>query len=420
MPSEVDLLRSLSDEPDTPSTVNIRKAMDVGRRRRVRRSAGYAGAAALTAIAVTGTSVAINLAAGDQAAPPAPEAAAGGKPKPSASAPAVAPTAKAPAGCVIHRLKPPDNAPMALVSGADPTGKYVVGRSYPKAGGYQAVIWNDGKGKKVMLPGDSEESLQDVNSAGDAVGWSYQGEAVGPVPYAYAGGKVIKMRGPKYAEPRAINNAGVVVGVANGANLSAGAGLRWPSPTAEPVPLPVPAGTTSTRPMDIAEDGTIVGGLNFETPVMWTADGEMRELPMPEIDGRPAAVAQAFDVSDGWATGMASTEKIAPGSGGGAKSASAPIFAVRWNLRTGQAQVVKQLKDPADEVNALGWMVGTDAKGYATLVAGGTAVRLPDLGKNPGDGVTTIATTISDDGRFIAGQSDNKDEVIQAVVWRCE
>ncbi|MFG1606840.1 hypothetical protein [Actinoplanes sp. NPDC049265] len=413
MPTELDLLRSLDDEPDTPSTVDIRKAMNAGRRRRVRRSAGYAGAAALTAIAVTGTSVTINLSAPGRTVP---QPAASRAPRPSAGAPA-APAKVSPVSCTVSRLRPPDQAPQALVSAADPTGRYIVGRSYPRSGGYQAVIWADGRGREVMLPGDLEESLTGVNSSGTAVGWSYQGagEKAGPVPYAYTGGKVVRMRGPEHAEPRAVNNAGVVIGhTQTGGRVDQGAGLMWPSPTAEPVPLPVPPGTKLTRPNDIAEDGTIVGGLDFAKPVMWTPDGELHELPMPLLDGKqPATVAQAFEIRDGWATGMAGTSPLRTAR------ADTRVYAVRWNLRDGHVEVIKQLREPADDINAHGWLVGTDLDGYAALVTGDRTIRLPDLGRHRSDGTATIASTISDDGHLIAGQSDNSKGVIQAALWRC-
>jgi hypothetical protein len=44
---------------------------------------------------------------------------------------------------------------------------------------------------------------------------------------------------------------------------------------------------------------------------------------------------------------------------------------------------------------------------------------LPDLASHQPDGLSTIATTLSDDGRTIAGQSDDATGTIQAVVWRC-
>jgi hypothetical protein len=59
-------------------------------------------------------------------------------------------------------------------------------------------------------------------------------------------------------------------------------------------------------------------------------------------------------------------------------------------------------------------------RGRTVLVTGTTTVLLPDLAPHPTDGLSTIATTVSDDGRTIAGQSDDATGAIQAVVWHCQ
>ena len=59
MPTEIDLLRSLDPEPPTPSTVDITRAIAAGRKRRMRRGAGYAGVAAVTTLVVAGVAVAV-------------------------------------------------------------------------------------------------------------------------------------------------------------------------------------------------------------------------------------------------------------------------------------------------------------------------------------------------------------------------
>ncbi|MBB2946752.1 putative membrane protein [Actinoplanes lutulentus] len=293
---------------------------------------------------------------------------------------------------------------MALVSGGDPTGSWIVGRTYPKSGGYQAVLWHEGTVAKVMLPGDLEESLQDVNASGTVVGWSY--DASGPVPYAYRDGTVTRLASSGSA--LAINEAGRIAG-----DDGKGHPVVWASAGAKPVRLGVPAGTTDAQARDIDLDGTIVGSLGLEIPYVWMPDGTHRELPMPEIDGKPAAIAQAFDIRNGWVTGMASTTSL-KGSRG-----TAPVIAVRWNLRTGVTEVTDGLQYPADAVNAYGWQIGTDRKGYAVVLAGDDVVRLPDLASHRADGTATIASSISDDGRVIAGQSDDAGGTIQAVMWRC-
>jgi hypothetical protein len=440
MPNEVDLLMSLDDEPRGPSRVDIQRAIADGRRRRFRRGIGYTGAAAVTALAVAGTSVAGGVFGDSPTQSAATGTARTAVPTPSKAAYTIpgtpgwrAPAATAPTSCTLDRLPAPDNAPQALVSGADPTGRYIVGRSYPKAGGYQAVIWHDGKADKVMLPGDLEESLQDVNSAGTAVGWSYAGggEDTGPVPYVYRDGKVSKLPGVRRGSAYAINDAGAIAG-----DDSADAALVWPSATAQPIRLPLPAGASSATARDIDEDGTVVGSITMgkrtprsaDVPYVWFPDGTHRPLPLPTLDDKQAVAARVSSVRNGWATGMANGDARAaglPGAGDPAGKTTAkpsppsPSGAVRWNVRTGEVRVFDELRFGADATNAHGWQVGTDRKGRPVLLADAAPVVLPGLVDHQPDGLTTIPSTLSDDGRVIAGQSDNPRGKIQAIVWRC-
>jgi uncharacterized membrane protein len=404
-----ELLHTLDDEPDTPSTVDIRRAIASAKRtRRFRRALAGGGAAVVTAAASVAGFILI-----DPAERPAPISAATGAP----AAPAKASDVPEPAitSCTLSRLPVPGKEPMALVTGADPTGEWIVGRTYPKSGGYQAVIWHDGEVEKVMLPGDLEESLRDVNRNGVAVGWSY--DESGPVPYAYADGKITKLA--ETGSAQAVNDAGRIVGGIG--ELGRERGVVWERIGAAPVELPAPDGATSVQARDVDADGTVVGSLDLEIPYYWAPDGTHGRLPMPEIDGRPAAVAQAFHVRNGWATGMAAAASLkGPKGADGAAGDRERTYAARWNLRTGEVEITGGLRYPADEVNAYGWQVGTDAEGYAVLVTNAGPVRLPDLGKHREDGTATIANSVSDDGRIIAGQSDDRTGTIQAVLWRCE
>lgn len=435
MPSESELLRFLDDEPRTPSTVDIARAIATGRRRRVRRRLGYAAAAGVTALAVTGASVAggvFQQAPRDRSATGALEAtASAAPPKPEYTIPGTpgwnVPAAKPPSGCTLHRLPVPDNAPMALVTGADPAGRYLVGRTYPRRGGYQAVIWQDGGVRKVTLPGDVEESLADVNSTGTAVGWSYtDGEDAGPVPYVYQNGRLSKLPGVRHGNAYAINDAGAIVG----ADDSRHAALVWPSATAQPIRLPLPAGATAATAHDIDEDGTTVGTVDDKRPYVWFPDGTHRELPMPDLDGRPATNAQVFSVRNGWATGIAGDDDrhrgddpraiSSAGSVGNDQPAPDRTGAVRWNVRTGEVRVFDRFEIRASTANAHGWQIGTDAQGRAVLVTDAGTVVLPDLYSHQPNSLSNIPTTLSDDGRVIGGQSDDSTGTIQAVVWRCQ
>jgi uncharacterized membrane protein len=401
MTSEFDL-RALDEEPPTPSRVDVERAIADGRRRRTRRGVGYAGAATLTVVAVVGASVAVSGLFTDTR-PDADVPAASGQPAPTP-----------PTSCTLEQLPVPDNEPMALTSGADPTGKYIVGRTYPEGGGYRGVIWQDGQATAVDLPGDEEESLADVNSAGTAVGWSYEGG--GPVPYVYSGGQVSRLPGADHGSAFAINDAGAIVG-----EDAAGAALMWPSVTAEPVSLPLPEGASAATANDIDEDGTVVGNIDLERPYVWFADGTHRALPLPTIDGKPATNGRVFTVRNGWATGWASTGGGAEGGArAGADGLGEDAVAVRWNVNTDEVRVFTEFDVRANTANAQGWQIGTNTEGRAVLVTDAGTVPLPELAEHEPGGLTNIPSTLSDDGRLITGQSDDATDTIQAVVWRCE
>jgi len=420
MPSETDLLRSLDPEPPTPSTVDITRAIAAGRKRRMLRGVGYAGVAAVTTLVVAGVAVAV----GQHGNGPKRSVVVAASPSKAATLPKgdytipgttgwTAPAATPPSSCTIEKLPVPDGVKMAIVGGGDRTGSWFVGRSYPK-GGYQAVIWHAGRAQKVMLPGDLEEDLVDVNAKGDAVGWSYvqgKGDAGVQVPYAYVGGKILKLKGVATGAANAINEAGAIAG--EGGDQA----VVWPSATAAPILLPVPKGTQRSAASDIDEDGTVVGSLDLKVPYVWFADGTYRALPLPTINGKKAVSARVFTISNGWATGVAdATAQAKPGAGVG----SGKVSAVRWNVRTGEVQLDDRgWDDMVDAANAQGWAVGM-VKGRATFIAGANKIVLPEVAKHQAGTLSTIANTMSDDGKVIAGQSDDASDTIRAVVWHCE
>jgi uncharacterized membrane protein len=374
--------------------------------------------AAATALALAGGSVAAGglLAGGPPQAAATGESSVSARPNASASPPRSAEPAPGggrsavssaaapvpPKHCTISRLTPPGGAPMALVGGADPTGRYIVGRSYPKGGGYQAVIWVNGKGADVAMPGDSEENLEDVNGSGTAVGWSF--DATDAVPYVYQNGRTRKLAGVAHGQAYAINEAGKIAGSDNERKRP----VVWPSPGSDPVTLPTPAGLETGVASDVDEDGTVVGnvgGGRFDDghPYVWLPDGSHHELPLPTIGGVQAA-ASVYTIHNGWATGVAG---------------HAPGTAVRWNVHTAEVRTYPAFLIRASTANAYGWLVGTDQQGRGLLVTDAGSVVLPDLSTHKAGELTNIATTISDDGRTIAGQADDRAGVIQAVVWRC-
>lgn len=405
------LLRALDDEPHTPSTVDVTRAIADGRRRRrVRRAAAYGVASAATALVLVGASVAVGAmrapARHDQTIGTAPATAATTVPPPPSADPVPKDAPAAPAKCVIAQLKVPDGRAQALVTAADPTGRIIAGRSYPNrgtSGDYHVIVWVDRQPKIVDIPGD-DQAINDINTAGVAVGLSFVGN--GPAAWLYRDGKVSRLPGGDGAEAYAINDANVAVGSRDRRPIV------WRSLDQPPIELPLPDGATNGEARDIDEDGTIVGYIevnNSERPYVWTSSGGRELAPppgMPADRGDGRGMLRAYGIRNGYVTGIA-----AVGAAGNS--------AVRWDLRTGEARVYPQFFIRASMANRLGWQVGTDTQGRGLLVTDTRSVVLPDLVLHKPGELKNIPETVSDDGKVIAGQSDDKNDVIHAVVWTC-
>jgi uncharacterized membrane protein len=420
------LLQSLDRDPPAPSTIDIERAVKDGRRRARRRTAAQAASAVVAAaLVIAGGAAAVAVRTGGQdtvdpdaapaqTGPSSTEgASAAASAGPSASAPVQVPAPPAPTRCALSLLPIPDGVRMALVTGADPTGRLIVGRSYPGGGSHQVLLWRDGTVHKVPLDGD-DQALNDINTAGTAVGGTFRAkpgggeEDIRQVPVAYlANGSLLTLAGVVDGTAHAVNEAGTIVGE------SARRPVRWASPSGTAQQLPLPPGATSGDARDIDEDGTIVGFVEFdgrdERPYVWFTDGTHRELPLPTgappAGGQQRQFVRAYGIRNGWVTGIAG---MTPAAG-----------AVRWNLRAGEVKVFAEFQSRASMANAHGWQVGTDLQGRAMFLSPAGPVVLPALAAHEPGNLKNIATTVSDDGRTIGGQSDDSNEVIRAVVWRC-
>ena len=96
---------------------------------------------------------------------------------PAASAePSASPTAPGvafPTRCSAEQLPTPEGyLPRGVVTGMDPTGRFVLGRAYPANGQRSVLVWDNGAVTAVSMPG-SEPALVDANSAGLAVGYTH-------------------------------------------------------------------------------------------------------------------------------------------------------------------------------------------------------------------------------------------------------
>ncbi|MGI5238899.1 hypothetical protein [Dactylosporangium sp. CA-139066] len=416
-----DLLRTLPDEPPRPPSIDVARAMRDGRRRRrLRRRALAGGVLVLTLAAVAAVPVALAATRGPDRRPdlaPAASGSSGGTSAAAKAAPTVRATARAiavPTSCKAEKLPIPDNVTMALVTAADPTGSIIFGRSYPKGGDQQVLVWQDGRATKVAVPG-ADQAISAVNAAGVGVGNSWVDS--GPVAWLYRDGKVTKLPGGDGVTVAGINAAEVIVG-----NNGTGRPLIWSSPTAEPRPLALPDDATGGIASAIDEDGTVIGSIYTTIPggvqttasdprgvragvaYAWAPDGTGRRLPAPAVVSGTGY--GAFTIRNGWVIGVN-------------RPAGAPASGLRWDLATGTVETVPGFATRPDTANASGWMVGTDPEGHGLMVAGDKRMQLPDPFQHKPSTTSLLAVTISDDGRTIAGQADDPSDTIRAIVWRC-
>lgn len=398
----VRLLSPLAGEPSGPARIDVARAMAEGGRRR--RSRWWASGVAV--VAVTATTAAGSTLAFSAIGRPAPV------PRPIASVIPSISAAAVPAGprdCTVTRL-PTGDIRKAVVTGGDPSGRWLVGRTYAPGGGYVAakplVVWQDGQlAETIKIPGE-DQTLRDINSLGVAVGASFQPDD--PYPYAVTGGKATRLAGGA-GGAQAINDAGVVVGnLGTDSQISA---VRWSSLTEQPEDLPVPEGTKTSSASDIDEAGNILGAIGRKTgdddTYLWLADGTGRRLLPPEVDGRKADAFWATSMRDGWVTGRAVIEA--------ADGTSFAFF--RYRIADDRYERLPDASGQPARVAANGWVLSEAERPVIIDTTGQTTV-LPKYPPAKGR-LDYIVSSFSDDGLVAAGYVVGSDLQNQPLLWRC-
>ena len=380
---------------------NVAAAVLTGRRRRRHRRWRQTG---LATLGVAGVVVAIAVAPLALHSPvPAPDPLASATHRPTPSPPVSSPPTQV--SCTEQLLATLTPGQKSLVTGADPTGRYLVGRLYGTNGWpSKLAIWDNGALRAVTMPGD-DPAFYGVNSSGVAVGTSYLAGTDNEVSWIYSAGRVTRLTGSAGDKAQAINNRGVIVGGWSNGTLARP--LLWSSPTATPQALSLPDGWIGGA-SDVDEDGTVVGSGSrpgtAPTALVWAPDGTRTAIPLPNIAGVTGM--GALSIRDGVVLTVASGP-ISQGSATGTWS-----HHLLYTLATGT------FSDPFDKYGALasnshGWGVSS---GPSLWIPGTGQITLPEL---PGGGGTDTALTISDDGHVIGGQDTDTADVIHAVTWHC-
>jgi uncharacterized membrane protein len=403
----VRLLAPLRGAPDVRTGIDVPRAMAEGlRRRRLRRWSTGVAALAVTAVAAGGGTFAVAAMRNESPLP---------RPAPTASAltPSVAAAPAGPASCAVTRL-PTAGVKKAVATAADPSGRWAAGRLYSTAGRpAKLVVWKDGViDKQVALPG-GDAGFVDLNSSGAGLVTAY-GAGDHESSYLYQGGRFTRLRGTDVSAG-AINEAGVIVG---GRTVSAALDMipvRWASATAAPAPLPLPAKATGGSAGDIAEDGTILGGVSVgdkaSTAYLWFPDGTGRYLPLPTMrDGTRATSFAGHSISNGWVSGEAVR----------ATPDTTSFTPMRYQIATGKYETMPTTIGRAALVSSDGWVAG-EGRLSPVLVAGTRTVELPPYGvtsAQPG-GIGFDVRGMSADGAVIIGYKIGPGMSNDPLMWNC-
>jgi hypothetical protein len=341
---------------------------------------------------------------GDDAAARSPD------PSPSATPRAL------PTRCAIERLPVPNGQRASLVTGADPSGRFVLGASEQSGLRKQVIVWDNGVPQVVTVPGE-DQALYAVNSAGIAVGSSYQGST--HRSWLYRDGKLTALPGSPAAHAQAVGETGILAG-SRRLSETATVPVKWATPDSRPVDLQVPAGWTGTGSV-VGADGTVLGVLeqgrpNTQTGYVWA----------PEGTGRPIVAPAAGAGERRWFAPKSISGRSVIGAVYSETARDLSFTPAVYDLDTQQFAPIA--RRDALLVSPAGWGVTEKIIGKAVnggplpqrqlmLVSAAQELLLPYL--HAIDHQANVAVTISDDGLLIGGQSKDASGRLNAVVWRC-
>ncbi|THV40808.1 hypothetical protein [Glycomyces buryatensis] len=313
------------------------------------------------------------------------------------------------ATCVLAELPMPEDRYFSIVTGMSEDGSVIAYRTYD-LDTYQRDTWlySGGEATEVAMPGE-DQSLQDVTTAGIAVGSTF--EDGGSKPYIWDGTELTPLTTTaEYGSADGINEAGDIIGTDGEAESATP--VLWPAGETEPVALELPEDATWGQATDIDEDGTIVGyygyGEDNSRPYVWHPDGTGEALPLPDGVDENAAGSYPMDISGDWVSGYLFNDELETG--------------MRWNLTEGTAEILDLVFAPG--INPEGTAAG-EASPSAAYQTADELVELPGLTDPADNYFGDTATEINEDGTLLAGQvyaGEDADgmHILKAVTWTCE
>jgi uncharacterized membrane protein len=323
--------------------------------------------------------------------------------------PAASPAAKLPAACAVEALPLPDGQTSSIVTGGDRTGHYLVGRSQDGDGKFTVLVWHDGQlTGQAEMPG-LDGTLDDINSAGVAIGNSVP-DGGGNTPWLFRDGQLTELTAPGEgagkATAKAIGEQGTVVGSRRA--LGGGqAPVTWPTGESTATDLKISSGGALGEAEDVDADGTIIGRIEYPIDPFYAA------VWRPGGDGSERLPAVGHSLETRNLLPISISDGVVAGRWGGP---SGP--AMTLDLKTGTATVLDRAKG-AGQMNARAWFAGRTTDGLALLsTTARTELPVGNLGDVASD--QTVVRSLSDDGKVIGGQVADPDGNTRAAIWHCK
>lgn len=386
-----ELLSPLAGEPDGPQRLDLAEIERAGgRRRRRNRHLAAGGLTALVLAAGCGTFLALQPGSGVDN-----PVAGYGSPSPGASTwpgPAITPPAgmaPAPVGakCVATQL----SGPTGQVYAVDRTGHYAV-EIRGTQGSYSAVVFKDGQQTRTITLPSSARVEVSVNATGE-LALTLSDNQKNPVPYAYADGKLTKLKG-----------GGIVADIADDGRIGGISGTKpviWATPDAPPTHLALPAGDVHGFVIGFDTDGTILSTAQNSdntrtTALLWRKGG---------------SGAQTVKLSPAYADGL-SVDGIRDGK---VVASGAGNVYFSYDVTTRKVTKLPAQAYGLQGVGGGGTVVGAPTGSVPMwAVVGGTAHELATL-----HGITSYSIVrVADDGHTVFGNSWQGSKALPTR-WTC-
>jgi hypothetical protein len=303
-------------------------------------------------------------------------------------------TSSASAQCSVRRLPLPSGRHRGLVTGGDPSGRYLIGRTVTGA----ALLWHDGELiEGPEPPGTIATYPSDVNGAGVLVGGSVEDSGMHAWRYRYADGAFTWLPEPANAlntRAWAVNSRGDVVGVAT--NDDGASAVYWPA--SEPGTVHVLRGPDVSTAIDIADNGVVLG-------IWYGGGGRGYVWEDPDRTGR-----RLLGSTGGTGTfphvlrGHMIVGRDSPNPDG--------TEGARWNLRTGQ---ITTYEAEVQAVNSRGDLVSVRTWPAVIVRANGGTTELASLDGNRPRHAEVLFEPGSD--LVAGGWATNENRRKQPVVW---